>query len=358
MSKKILFVDDEPEALDIFKQLLETEFSVDTAVGAAGGLQCITNCGPYAVVISDMRMPDMNGMEFLKRVHEISPSTITMILTGYQEECTRGYAAEQARVFRLLAKPCRRSDLAEAIHAALAQGNQKESTYIYSGGETAAGQNKGLVSLPLTDMGKLFGRLKEMEALEATTLAGELRTLALFRDLMSGAARHGRPVPISYRRTDCKTPREAEDWTYLPEGYPLSDGKNPLLALFAAENDRSKELDQNAAADEWGCTQTRSDCLYLLPDKKWLIVERSGVNSDQAGSSSWFDAQYRLVSDRAVLGRFSLEAISERLLASMDELSRSLTPRMGALKQRSVAASEFGNKLKILIGTMEKSLQT
>jgi CheY-like chemotaxis protein len=356
MSKKILFVDDEPEALDIFKQLLQTDFTVDTAVGAAGGLQCINNCGPYAVVVSDMRMPDMDGMEFLKRVHEISPSTVTMILTGYQEESMRGSEADQAKVFRRLSKPCRRSDLVEAIHAALAQGNQKESTFVYSGGETT-GANKGLVSLPLVDMGQLFGQLKEMEALEATTLAGELRTLALFRDLMSGAARHGKPVPISYRRTGYKTPKEAEDWTYLPEGYPLSDGKNPMLALFAAENDRSKEVDQNMAGDEWGCTQSRTDCLYLLPDKKWLIVEVSGVNSDQLGSSSWFDSQYRLVSDRAVLGRFSIEAISERLLASMEELARSVTPRMGVLKQRSAAANEFGNRLKVLIGSMDKSLR-
>jgi CheY-like chemotaxis protein len=356
MSQKILFVDDEPEALDIFKQLLETDFSVDTAVGAAGGLQCINNCGPYAVVISDMRMPDMNGMEFLKRVHEISPSTITMILTGYQDECKRSPVGDQTKVFRLLSKPCRRSDLVEAIHAALAQGSQKKSTFVYSGGKTT-GTDKGLVSLPLADMGKIFGQLKEMEALESATLAGELRTLTLFRDLMSGAARHGKPVPIGYRRTGYKTQREAEDWTYLPEGYPLSDGKNPQLALFAAKVDRFDESVQSVAADEWGCTQSRIDCLYLLPDKKWLLVEQSGVNSDQPGSSSWFDAQYRLVSDRAVLSRFSLEAISERLLASMEELSRSLTPRMGALKQRSAAASDFGNRLKVLIGSMEKSLQ-
>jgi CheY-like chemotaxis protein len=356
MSKKILFVDDEPEALDVFKQLLETEFSVDTAVGAAGGLQCIHNCGPYAVVVSDMRMPDMDGMEFLKRVHQISPATVTMVLTGYRELCKPSAEAAEAQVFRFLSKPCRRSELIEAIHAALAQGHQKESTFVYSGGKTA-GTNKGLISLPLADMGKLFGQLKELEDLEATTLAGELRTLALFRDLMSSAARHGKPVPISYRRTGYKTTAEAEEWTYLPEGYPLSDGKNPLLALFAAENDRAEEVDQNMTADEWGCTQSRTDCLYLLPDKKWLIVERSGVNSDQSGSSSWFDSQYRLVSDRAVLSKFSIESISERLLASMEELARSMAPRMSALKQRFAAANEFGNRLKILISSMDKPLQ-
>ncbi|HWF03248.1 MAG TPA: response regulator [Candidatus Angelobacter sp.] len=356
MSQKILFVDDEPEALDIFKQLLESDFRVDTAVGAAAGLELINANGPYAVVVSDMRMPDMDGLEFLKRVHQISPNTVSMILTGHREFCKPGAEADEAKVFRFLSKPCKRTDLVAAINTALAHGNKSESTWVYSGEDTA-GKNKGLIELPLADMGKLFGQLKELDALEATTLAGELRTLALFRDLMSGAARHGKPVPISYRRTGYKTPQEAEDWTYLPEGYPLNESKNSLLALFAAENDRSQEVQQDAAGDEWGCRQSRTDCLYLLADKKWLIVERSGVYSDQTGSSSWFDSQYRLVSDRAVIGRFAIQDISVRLLESMEELARSVTTRMGGLKQRSAAAAEFGNRLKVLIGSMDKPMQ-
>jgi CheY-like chemotaxis protein len=356
MSQKILFVDDEPEALDIFKQLLESDFRVDTAVGAAGGLELIKANGPYAVVVSDMRMPDMDGLEFLKRVHQISPRTISMILTGHREFCKPGAEADEAKVFRFLSKPCKRTDLVEAINTALAHGNKSESTWVYSARDTG-GKNKGLIELPLADMGKLFGQLKELDALEATTLAGELRTLALFRDLMSGAAKHGKPVPISYRRTGYKTPQEAEDWTYLPEGYPLIESKNSLLALLAAENDRSQEVQQDTGGDDWGCVQSRTDCLYLLADKKWLIVERSGVYSDQTGSSSWFDSQYRLVSDRAVIGRFAIQAISLRLLESMEELSRSVTTRMGGLKQRSAAAAEFGNRLKVLIGSMDKHIQ-
>ena len=53
----------------------------------------------------------------------------------------------------------------EAINTALAQGNKGESAWVYSG--EAAGKNKGLIELPLADMGKLFGQLKELDALEA-----------------------------------------------------------------------------------------------------------------------------------------------------------------------------------------------
>ncbi|HEY3770402.1 MAG TPA: response regulator, partial [Candidatus Angelobacter sp.] len=149
MSQKILFVDDEPEALDIFKQLLESDFRVDTAVGAAAGLELINANGPYAVVVSDMRMPDMNGLEFLKRVRQISPKTVSMILTGHREFCKPGAEADEARVFRFLSKPCKRTDLVEAINTALAQGNKGESAWVYSG--EAAGKNKGLIELPLAD---------------------------------------------------------------------------------------------------------------------------------------------------------------------------------------------------------------
>jgi CheY-like chemotaxis protein len=74
VSEKILFVDDEPAGLDGYKRALHKDFNPDTAVGATEGLAAITKTGPYAVVVSDMRMPGMDGVQFLARVSHEPPT--------------------------------------------------------------------------------------------------------------------------------------------------------------------------------------------------------------------------------------------------------------------------------------------
>jgi CheY-like chemotaxis protein len=85
VSDKILFVDDEPDVLNGYKRILHREFQVDTAVGGEKALAAIQEHGPYAVVISDMRMPEMNGAQFLARVRGTAPDTVRMLLTGYTD---------------------------------------------------------------------------------------------------------------------------------------------------------------------------------------------------------------------------------------------------------------------------------
>jgi CheY-like chemotaxis protein len=121
MTGKILFVDDEPAVLDGYKRLLGREFSVDTAVGGALGLTAIAGNGPYAVVISDMRMPEMDGAQFLARVREIEPAAVRLALTGYVDIDTAMHAVNEGNIFRFLTKPCSKENLVKAIDAALAQ---------------------------------------------------------------------------------------------------------------------------------------------------------------------------------------------------------------------------------------------
>jgi response regulator RpfG family c-di-GMP phosphodiesterase len=121
MSNKILFVDDEVPILDGFKRILHREFQVETAVGGEQGLASIRNNGPYAVVISDMRMPGMNGAEFLAQVRETAPDTVRMLLTGYASLDGAIDAVNQGNIFRFLTKPCSREVLKAAIEAGLAQ---------------------------------------------------------------------------------------------------------------------------------------------------------------------------------------------------------------------------------------------
>lgn len=71
---RILLVDDEPHVLDGLRRLLRTEFAVDTAADPALALERIRNAGPYAVVLSDFQMPQMNGARFLAAARAASPT--------------------------------------------------------------------------------------------------------------------------------------------------------------------------------------------------------------------------------------------------------------------------------------------
>jgi FixJ family two-component response regulator len=121
MTDKILFVDDEPQVLDGLKRMLHKEFEVDTAVGAEQALTAIRVCGPYSVVISDMRMPGMNGAQFLAQVRQTAPDTVRMLLTGYTDLNAAVAAVNEGNIFRFLTKPCAKEVLATAITTGLVQ---------------------------------------------------------------------------------------------------------------------------------------------------------------------------------------------------------------------------------------------
>jgi len=61
MSNKVLFVDDEPVILEGYQRLLGRQVAIETAVGGTAGIAAIAETGPFAVVVSDMRMPQMDG---------------------------------------------------------------------------------------------------------------------------------------------------------------------------------------------------------------------------------------------------------------------------------------------------------
>lgn len=121
MGEKILFVDDEPAILTGYNLMLSQAFEVDTACGGERGLEAIRERGPYAVVVSDMRMPGMDGMRFLARVRKVAPETVRMILTGYSDMNALMAAVNEGNIFRFLGKPCEQRVLAQAMTSGLVQ---------------------------------------------------------------------------------------------------------------------------------------------------------------------------------------------------------------------------------------------
>lgn len=121
MKEKILFVDDEPAALDSYRRLLRKDFDLETATSGSEAIQSLADSGPFAVVVSDMQMPGMDGIQLLKKVREIAPDTVRLMLTGHANIDVAIDAVNEGNIFRFLTKPCSRENMVKATQAALHQ---------------------------------------------------------------------------------------------------------------------------------------------------------------------------------------------------------------------------------------------
>jgi response regulator RpfG family c-di-GMP phosphodiesterase len=121
MNTEILFVDDDPDILEGFQRTLKKEFKIDTALGGAAALAMMRDRRPYGVVVADMQMPAMNGIQFLTELERMTPDTVRIMLTGNADQKTARDAVNQGHIFRFLTKPCPREELAASLHAGLRQ---------------------------------------------------------------------------------------------------------------------------------------------------------------------------------------------------------------------------------------------
>lgn len=118
---KILFVDDDPSVLDSLRRSLGRHYDLETALGPREGLAALAEKGPFAVIVSDLRMPDLSGVEFLRQAKEITPEAVAVMLTGHGDLEAAMAAINEGHIFRFLTKPCPPSILSRSLDAALAQ---------------------------------------------------------------------------------------------------------------------------------------------------------------------------------------------------------------------------------------------
>ena len=120
-NRKILLVDDEVNVLEGYKRQLRHEFDIHIAVGGEQALLTNGVEGPFAVIISDYRMPIMNGVEFLAKVRERSPDTVRMMLSGNADMDTAIEAVNEGSIFRFMTKPCPPEKLKKVIEDGITQ---------------------------------------------------------------------------------------------------------------------------------------------------------------------------------------------------------------------------------------------
>jgi two-component system, NtrC family, sensor kinase len=116
---RVLCVDDDPEVLAALQMTLRRRFDVETAGNGVEGLQVLDQQGPFTVVVSDFRMPGMNGAQFLSQVRVKAPDTIRMLLTGHASVEGAIDAINHGNIFRLLTKPCPPRQLIKTIDDAI-----------------------------------------------------------------------------------------------------------------------------------------------------------------------------------------------------------------------------------------------
>jgi response regulator RpfG family c-di-GMP phosphodiesterase len=123
---RVLCVDDEAYVLEGLCDTLHGGFDVRIATGGQEGLGILrSDPDGFAVVISDMRMPEMEGSEFLREARRIAPDVVRMLLTGYADVDSAIRAVNEAHLFRYLTKPCQSAELLSACAAAAAHHQLK-----------------------------------------------------------------------------------------------------------------------------------------------------------------------------------------------------------------------------------------
>jgi signal transduction histidine kinase len=114
----ILYVDDEESNLRIFRDTFRRKFNVFTAISAKEGIKLLET-EKIDLILSDQRMPEMSGIEFLKYTFEKYPETNRILVTGYSDINAVENAINQARVFQYVQKPWEEKSLLSTIEDAL-----------------------------------------------------------------------------------------------------------------------------------------------------------------------------------------------------------------------------------------------
>jgi DNA-binding NtrC family response regulator len=117
--RPILVIDDDEDALEVLSVQLSERWKVMRTTSASAALREIhKRPGYFRVVISDMVMPEMDGVSFFGEVRKVDPRAMRILLTGYPSLETAERAINEGHVYMLLRKPWRHETLCDAVHRA------------------------------------------------------------------------------------------------------------------------------------------------------------------------------------------------------------------------------------------------
>ncbi len=121
MNRKVLLVDDDANILAAYRRVLRGQFELFVAGSGKEALGILVRSGPFAVIVSDYRMPEMDGVEFIARARKLAPDTVRIMLTGQADMQAAIDAINQGNIFRFLTKPCPAERLQGHLNAGVEQ---------------------------------------------------------------------------------------------------------------------------------------------------------------------------------------------------------------------------------------------
>jgi response regulator RpfG family c-di-GMP phosphodiesterase len=169
-------VDDEALVLEALQRQLRMHFDVSVAIEPKEAMKLVVSKGPYAVVVSDLRMPGIDGVALLSSIRKLSPETVRVLLTGYADVEAAIAAVNEGNIFRFLSKPCPAGTLIQTLEACVEQYRLVTTERVLLE-QTLRGSLKTLTDILALVNPVAFGR-----ALRARKLISELATLERVSD--------------------------------------------------------------------------------------------------------------------------------------------------------------------------------
>lgn len=241
-SPKLLCVDDEPAVLEGLMLVLHRRFDVTTAGSGEAGLEVLKSDPGIATIISDMRMPGMNGAAFLAKARELAPDATRLLLTGQSDMNSAISAVNEGQIFRFLTKPCPAPALVEAVNAAVAQHRLVTAERVLLE-QTLHGSIHALTEVLSLTSPAAFGRatrlkqhvsaitaqlaIQERWQVELAAMLSQLGCVTLPQETVE-ALYHGRPLSDAQRKMVDRVPLVTEQ---LLASIPRLEQVRAILAM-------------------------------------------------------------------------------------------------------------------------------
>lgn len=246
----VLCVDDEARVVEGLALHLRKDYHVHTALGGEEGLQKLKELRGAAVVISDMRMPGMDGATFLKRVMRAFPAATRILLTGEHGRDTAVLAVNEGQIFRFLTKPCPPDQLKAAIEAGVMQHRLISAERVLLQ-ETLIGCIQALIDVLAITNPVAFGRASRIKRL-AGELAQKLGCTGFWQlDAATMLSQLGYlSLPVELVEKMYYGEKLSPEEQILAEGVPLVANKllghiprlEPVLQILSAANAPTEQL--------------------------------------------------------------------------------------------------------------------
>ncbi len=266
MSEKVLIVDDDANLLQGLRRQLRKKFDMKFAEGGVVARDLIDAGEEFAVIVSDMQMPDFNGLQLLCHVREVCCDTTRIMLTGNADQKTATDAVNDGAVFRFISKPCDPVELETAINDAL-----EHHRLVRAEKEVLEHTLKGSIEL-MTDVLSLlnptaFGRANRVRSV----VKSMCKTLGLKSgwqiEMAATFAQVGRAtVPVEVLEKSYANEPLTEEQAKMMEEHPIVAaqlvGRIPRLELVGEII--SRKPSEAAASDRDDPVQCAADLLDLV----------------------------------------------------------------------------------------------